>query len=100
MYYRLGLTMYYYCLWYDKLWGPSQRVVTLFLPLRGTKGYILANHNLISVRHRKYRLIILEYLHLLSCSSTLDLLFFSGSGASTLARELEPPRPWLDVGAN
>ena len=21
--------MYYYCLWYDKLWGPSQRVVTL-----------------------------------------------------------------------
>ena len=19
------------CLWYDKLWGPSQRVVTLFL---------------------------------------------------------------------
>ena len=22
--------MYYYCLWYDKLWGPSQRVVTLF----------------------------------------------------------------------
>ena len=19
-----------YCLWYDKLWGPSQRVVTLF----------------------------------------------------------------------
>ena len=32
--------------------------------------------------------------------STLDLLFFSGSGASTLARELEPPRPWLDVGAN
>ena len=30
MYYRLELTMYYYCLWYDKLWGPSQRVVTLF----------------------------------------------------------------------
>ena len=26
----LGLTMYYYCMWYDKLWGPSQRVVTLF----------------------------------------------------------------------
>ena len=48
----------------------------------------------------KYRLIILLYLHLLSCSSTLDLLFFSGSGASTLARELEPPRPWLDVGVN
>ena len=48
----------------------------------------------------KYRLIILLYLHLLSCSSTLDLLFFSGSGASTLARELEPLRPWLDVGVN
>ena len=30
----------------------------------------------------------------------MDLLFFSGSGASTLARELEPPRPWLGVGAN
>ena len=30
MYYKLELTMYYYCLWYDKLWGPSQRVVTLF----------------------------------------------------------------------
>ena len=29
MYYRLELTMYYCCLWYDKLWGPSQRVVTL-----------------------------------------------------------------------
>ena len=29
MYYKLELTMYYYCLWYDKLWGPSQRVVTL-----------------------------------------------------------------------
>ena len=27
--YKLELTMYYYCLWYDKLWGPSQRVVTL-----------------------------------------------------------------------
>ena len=24
------------CLWYDKLWGPSQRVVTLFsLPITG-----------------------------------------------------------------
>ena len=31
MYYKLELTMYFYCLWYDKLWGPSQRVVTLFL---------------------------------------------------------------------
>ena len=35
MYYKLELTMYYYCLWYDKLWGPSQRVVTLFyIPLQ------------------------------------------------------------------
>ena len=30
IYYKLELTMYYYCVWYDKLWGPSQRVVTLF----------------------------------------------------------------------
>ena len=58
-----------------------------------SKSTIFANHNLISVRHRKYRLIILLYLHVISCSSTLDLLFFSGSGASTLARELEPLRP-------
>ena len=27
--------MYYYCMWYDKLWGPSQRVVTLFLNENG-----------------------------------------------------------------
>ena len=47
------------------------------------------------------RLIILLVLALAQLAlSTLDLLFFSGSGASTLARELEPPRPWLDVGAN
>ena len=74
-----------------------------FIFITTPEGHVrvhFANLNLISVRHRKYRLIILLYLHLLSCSSTLDLLFFSGSGASTLARELEPPRPWLDVGAN
>ena len=47
------------------------------------------------------QLIILLVLALAQLAlSTLDLLFFSGSGASTLARELEPPRPWLDVGAN
>ena len=40
------------------------------------------------------RLIILLVLALAQLAlSTLDLLFFSGSGASTLARELEPPRP-------
>merc|ERR1711952_532276 len=38
-----------------------------------SKSTIFANHNLISVRHRKYRLIILLYLHVISCSSTLDL---------------------------
>ena len=67
-----------------------------FIFITTPEGHVrvhFANLNLISVRHRKYRLIILLYLHLLSCSSTLDLLFFSGSGASTLARELEPPRP-------
>ena len=26
------------CLWYDKLWGPSQRVVTLFSAEKGEGG--------------------------------------------------------------
>ena len=46
------------------------------------------------------RLIILLVLALAQLLFNMDLLFFSGSGASTLARELEPPRPWLGVGAN
>ena len=40
---------------------------------RVSKSTIFSNHNLISVRHRKYRLIILLYLHVISCSSLLDL---------------------------
>jgi len=42
-------------------------------PGRVSKSTIFSNHNLISVRHRKYRLIILLYLHVISCSSLLDL---------------------------
>ena len=37
---------------------------------RVSKSTVFTNHNLISVRHRKYRLIILLYLHVISCSST------------------------------
>ena len=40
---------------------------------RVSKSTIFTIHNLISVRHRKYRLIILLYLHVISCSSTLSL---------------------------
>ena len=40
---------------------------------RVSKSTIFTIHNLISVRHRKYRLIILLYLHVISCSSLLDL---------------------------
>ena len=43
---------------------PSRRV---------SKSTVFTNHNLISVRHRKYRLIILLYLHVISCSSTWNL---------------------------
>ena len=84
----------------DDFWVPQPSCSMVFdfffIFITTPEGHVrvhFANLNLISVRHRKYRLIILLYLHLLSCSSTLDLLFFSGSGASTLARELEPPRP-------
>ena len=37
---------------------------------RVSRSTVFTNHNLISVRHRKYRLIILLYLHVISCSST------------------------------
>ena len=30
------------CLWYDKLWGPSQQVVTLFLQLHWLRYYEVA----------------------------------------------------------
>ena len=43
---------------------PSERV---------SRSTVFTNHNLISVRHRKYRLIILLYLHVISCSSTWNL---------------------------
>ena len=35
------------CLWYDKLWGPSQRVVTLFIILSGhdTFHFIFSKKN-------------------------------------------------------
>ena len=45
-----------------------------YFPWGARKSTFWRYHNLISVRHRKYRLIILLYLHLISCSSTLDLL--------------------------
>ena len=30
------------CLWYDKLWGPSQRVVTLFSHFYNKKKHMLS----------------------------------------------------------
>ena len=52
----------------------------LFQPLRGTKGVHLANHNLISVRLRKYWLIILEYCTFLTsaCSFNIGLALLLG----------------------
>ena len=50
---------------------------------RVSKSTVFTNHNLISVRHRKYRLIILLYLHVISCSSTWNF-------ASSRDPELRP----------
>ena len=61
---------------------------------RVSKSTVFTNHNLISVRHRKYRLIILLYLHVISCSSTWNLASSRDPEprpsleSSTLAREL------------
>ena len=67
--------------WFDHIWtywDPHRSFRVFFLYLlhpsgRVSKSTIFTNHNLISVRHRKYRLIILLYLHVISCSSTLSL---------------------------
>ena len=42
------------CLWYDKLWGPSQRVVTLFLfvgkkSLKNTDFILVENQSLLNL---------------------------------------------------
>ena len=65
-------------MWICKVCGKEGRWHIIFLyllhpPGGVSKSTIFSNHNLISVRHRKYRLIILLYLHVISCSSLLDL---------------------------
>ena len=55
------MTMYYYCLWYDKLWGPSQRVVTLFFSL--FLDYLPQRKSGCYCQERKRRLTLLSSIY-------------------------------------
>ena len=83
---------------------PDGETIVFFIFITTPEGHVGVHFGdiIISIQSgTENRLIILLVLALAQLAlSTLDLLFFSGSGASTLARELEPPRPWLDVSAN
>ena len=46
------------CLWYDKLWGPSQRVVTLFFSICHNARY----YSITPVTHLLYIILISAHL--------------------------------------
>ena len=71
------MTTYYYCLWYDKLWGPSQRVVTLFICRFCSTWFHLVDANIQYFEETLtlfFRTRTLCPLHLISVFLSLDIL--------------------------
>ena len=57
-----------HCLWYDKLWGPSQRVVTLFLNWSNDDDQEEEEEKMILKRKTGRGILVIKHCGLVSCS--------------------------------
>ena len=74
------------CLWYDKLWGPSQRVVTLFKIKEKTKLH------LVSVSSLTKGWLLWKSTSKEFCNICARQMYYQGCEGVTISMNYPPPR--------